>query len=62
MDEHRQVPADAEDYGYDLAHEAPMGPGAGPSRRADPQSDVATEADDQGGDYGYDLAHDVPRR
>jgi hypothetical protein len=62
MDEYGQVPADPEDYGYDLAHEAPVGPGAGRSRQADRQSEVATETDEQGGDYGYDLAHDVPRR
>jgi hypothetical protein len=52
----------AEDYGYDLAHEAPARPGAGASPDAQRQTYVATETDDRGGDYGYDLAHDVPRR
>jgi hypothetical protein len=62
MDEQPEAVEAAEDYGYDLAHEAPAGPGAGESPHEGPQTYVATETDDQGGDYGYDLAHDVPRR
>jgi hypothetical protein len=71
VDEHPDVVRDpgvepAEDYGYDLAHEAPAGRGAGHAE--EPGHDdrhsiyVTTQTDDQGGDYGYDLAHDVPPR
>jgi hypothetical protein len=51
----------AEDYGYDLAHEAT--PGAAPphpEHEHPPSVYVGTETDDRDGDYGYDLAHDVP--
>jgi hypothetical protein len=60
----------AEDYGYDLAHDAPDRDRAAgdkgdrndrsPAER--PGVEVATQTDDENGDYGYDLAHDVPRR
>jgi hypothetical protein len=50
----------AEDYGYDLAHEATEGTGAGPAHPARSGVSVAMQTDDEGGDYGYDLAHDVP--
>jgi hypothetical protein len=57
----------AEDYSYDLAHEATTGAGvsAGPSSEREQSHgpyDGTQSDDDDGGDYGYDLAHDIPRQ
>ena len=48
----------AEDYEYDLAHEADAATGhptAGPPRTLPP---TAMHVADDAGDYGYDAAHD----
>lgn len=67
----------ADDYGYDLVHEAATGGDVEPGRRPagsgravgassapagrGETSGSAGPGGDNGGDYGYDLAHDVPR-
>jgi hypothetical protein len=50
--------AEAEDYEYDMAHEATEQPPA--DRRAPAQEQPSTmHVTDAGGDYGYDAAHDL---
>jgi hypothetical protein len=53
----------AEDYGYDLAHEAGAveRPATGGGRREREPVYVSNETSDTGQDYSYDLAHDIPR-
>jgi hypothetical protein len=51
----------AEDYGYDLAHEAtPRAALPHPEHGERHTPFGGTQTDDRDGDYGYDLAHDVP--
>jgi hypothetical protein len=57
-DEPSRRDAEAEDYEYDMAHEATGGPQSDRPARpvAQPSSMHVT---DSGGDYGYDAAHDM---
>jgi hypothetical protein len=51
------------DYGYDLAHEAPLEAGAAGQGSPDQPKNVHIEpATDNDGDYGYDMAHDMRAR
>lgn len=58
----------AEDYSYDLAHEAVVEghdpeqviPELAPHTEEEHVTYVATRTTDTGGDYGYDMAHDLP--
>jgi hypothetical protein len=49
----------ADDYEYDLAHEAEAAAGAGkPGPPTPQQAPPAMHVTDDGGDYNYDAAHD----
>jgi len=54
----RRRDAEAEDYEYDMAHEAT---GETPPNRPAPphEQPPSMHVTDSGGDYGYDAAHDL---
>jgi hypothetical protein len=57
-DEPGRRSTEAEDYEYDMAHEATGQ--AQPDRPAPPQEQPPSmHVADSGGDYGYDAAHDI---
>ncbi|MFC5994995.1 hypothetical protein ACFQE5_12315 [Pseudonocardia hispaniensis] len=57
--DHEPIEESAEDYGYDLAHEAaPAPPDAAEEHPPNHRAAAAEHEVDPGSDYSYDEAHD----